>query len=231
MQSEEGFARLSKKEKQEKAVACFPRPPATLLPRYSPTHHPVPHPPHTRIVLGRSGDTHAPSRWWPGEERRPAAGRQADRGGEGHAEIRGEHVLVGPVHADAAEQRDPQGRAGRRHLHQGAAQPSHPWVLWGARAPTRARTHQADSAFRPRQEWLYQAGRDRVKSEPCTQDGAWLLSVAAGFANHSVVEQLLRAKANPDPPDDGQGYFPLLSACCAGSLESVKLLLDGGARP
>ena len=55
--------------------------------------------------------------------------------------------------------------------------------------------------------------------------------MAAGFANHSVVEQLLRAKANPDPPDDGQGYFPLLSACCAGSLESVKLLLDGGARP
>lgn len=67
--------------------------------------------------------------------------------------------------------------------------------------------------------------------EPCTAEGAWLLSVAAASANHDVVERLLRAKASPNPPDDSEGYFPLLSACCAGSLESIKLLLASGASP
>ena len=77
-------------------------------------------------------------------------------------------------------------------------------------------------------KWLKDGGRNHVADKPCLE-GTWILTAAAAHGRPLIVERLLKAKAKPDPPDDGRGNFPLLASCSSGSELCVRLLLDHSA--
>mgnify|MGYP002050100557 CR=1 FL=1 len=63
---------------------------------------------------------------------------------------------------------------------------------------------------------LRDGGRERVPMELCLPGGVWLLTAAAAGGHLELVQRLLKAKADPNPPTCERGDFPLAAACSAG---------------
>ena len=86
---------------------------------------------------------------------------------------------------------------------------------------------QDDDAFIAK--WLRDGGREALH-KPCLKD-TWILTAAAAHGRSLTVERLLKARANPDPPEDAIGNFPLLASCSSGSKACIVALLEHRADP
>ena len=78
-------------------------------------------------------------------------------------------------------------------------------------------------------KWLRDGGREALH-KPCLKD-TWILTTAAAHGCSPIVERLLEARANPDPPEDAIGNFPLLASCSSGSVGCIEALLEHHADP
>ena len=78
-------------------------------------------------------------------------------------------------------------------------------------------------------KWLRDGGREALH-KPCLKD-TWILTAAAAHGRSLTVERLLKARANPDPPEDAIGNFPLLASCSSGNKACIVALLEHRADP